>query len=114
MTKYFTLHVFGHKCYIHNNGKDNLDKFNPKSDEGWFLGYSSSSKAFQVFNQRTLKIEESIHVVFDEFSSSDDRINDEDDQEEWTSIPYQSSPKETLKKQQTNSMDNDSSPLDSL
>ena len=31
------LHLFGCKCYIHNNGKDNLDKFDPKSDEGWLL-----------------------------------------------------------------------------
>ena len=93
------LYVFGFKCYIHNKGKDNLDKFDPKSNEDWFLGYSSSNKAFWVFKQRTLRIEESIHVVFDEFSSSDDKMNNEDDQEEWTFVPYQSSPKETLKKQ---------------
>ena len=38
-------HIFRCKCFVHNNGKDNLDKFDPKSDEAWFLGYSSSSKA---------------------------------------------------------------------
>ena len=27
------FHIFGCKCYIHNNGKDNLDKFDPKYDE---------------------------------------------------------------------------------
>ena len=44
------FHVFGCKCFVHNNGKDNLDKFDPKSDEAWFLGYSSTSKAFRVYN----------------------------------------------------------------
>ena len=60
------LHVFGSKCFIHNNGKDNLGKFDPKSDEGLFLGYSNRSKAYRVFNKRTCVVEESVHVVFDE------------------------------------------------
>ncbi|XP_019226340.1 PREDICTED: uncharacterized protein LOC109207804 [Nicotiana attenuata] len=58
------FHPFGCKCFIHNNGKDNLGKFDPKSDEGIFLGYSPSSRAYRVFNKRTLCIEESTHVVF--------------------------------------------------
>ena len=33
------LHIFECKCFVHNNGKDNLGKFDPKSDEGIFLGY---------------------------------------------------------------------------
>ena len=68
------FHVFGFKCYVHNNGEDNLVKFDFKSDYNLFIGYSSSSKAFCVFNKRTLKIEESIHVIFDEFSSSDEKL----------------------------------------
>ena len=47
-----------------NNGKDNLEKFDAKSDEGIFLGYSTNSKAYRVFNKRTLIVEESIHVTF--------------------------------------------------
>ena len=35
------LRVFGCKCYVHNNGKDALGKFDPRSDEAIFLGYSS-------------------------------------------------------------------------
>ena len=58
------LHIFGSKCFIHNNGKDNLGKFDPKSDEGLFLGYSNRSKAYRVFNKRTCIVEESVHVVF--------------------------------------------------
>ena len=48
-----------------NNGKDSLGKFDAKSDEAIFLDYSTSSKAFRVFNKRTLIVEESIHVAFD-------------------------------------------------
>nr|GFC48279.1 ribonuclease H-like domain-containing protein [Tanacetum cinerariifolium] len=37
-------------------------KFDAKEDEGYFVGYSLSSKAFGVFNKRTKKIEENLHV----------------------------------------------------
>lgn len=60
------LHVFGCKCFVLNNGKDNLGKFDAKSDEGIFLGYSLQSKAYRIYNKRTMNIEESIHVTFDE------------------------------------------------
>jgi len=63
------LKIFGCKCYMHNNGKDALGKFDPRSDEAIFLGYSSHSKAYKVFNKRTLCIEESVHVLFDETNS---------------------------------------------
>nr|GEZ40122.1 retrovirus-related Pol polyprotein from transposon TNT 1-94 [Tanacetum cinerariifolium] len=33
-------------------------------DEGYFIGYSMSSKAFRVFNKRTKKVEENMHVEF--------------------------------------------------
>nr|GEV16217.1 hypothetical protein [Tanacetum cinerariifolium] len=39
-------------------------KFDAKGDEGYFVGYSLSSKAFRVFNKRTKKIEENLHVDF--------------------------------------------------
>ena len=60
------LRVFGCRCFVHVNGKENLGKFDPRSDEAIFLGYSLVSKAYRVFNKRTRKIEESVHVVFDE------------------------------------------------
>ena len=50
------------------NTKDNLDKFDANSDERIFLGYSSRSKAYRIYNKRTLTIEESMHVNFDENS----------------------------------------------
>ncbi|KAH9651466.1 Integrase catalytic domain-containing protein [Citrus sinensis] len=61
--------VFGCKCFILNT-KDNLGKFDPKSDVGIFLGYSNSSKAYRVYNKRTLVVEESMHVTFDESNPS--------------------------------------------
>ena len=71
------IHTFGCKCFVHNNGNDNLGKFDPRSDEAIFLGYSSSSKAYKVLNKRTLKLEESVHVVFDEnLASSTSALSD--------------------------------------
>ena len=63
------LRVFGCKYFMHNNGKDALGKFDPRSDEAIFLSYSSHSKAYKVFNMRTLCVEESVHVLFDETNS---------------------------------------------
>ena len=52
------------------NTNDNLGKFHPKSNVSTFLRYSNSSKAYGVYNQRTLVVEESIHVTFDESNPS--------------------------------------------
>ncbi|GKC00662.1 retrovirus-related pol polyprotein from transposon TNT 1-94 [Tanacetum coccineum] len=57
--------VFGRKCFILNT-KDYLTKFDPKSYEGVFLGYSQNSKAYVVLNKHTMKVEESLNVTFDE------------------------------------------------
>ncbi|GJW63296.1 retrovirus-related pol polyprotein from transposon TNT 1-94 [Tanacetum coccineum] len=57
--------VFGSKCFILNT-KDYLTKFDPKSYEGVFLGYSQNSKAYIILNKHTMKIEESLNMTFDE------------------------------------------------
>ncbi|GKC72940.1 retrovirus-related pol polyprotein from transposon TNT 1-94 [Tanacetum coccineum] len=49
------LHVFGCPVYIHNH-KDHLGKFDEKADDGYLLGYSLVSKAFRVFNTRSIRI----------------------------------------------------------
>ena len=59
------FHVFGCPVFIHNH-KDHLGKFDAKSDDGYFLGYSFVSKAFRVFNTRRQQVEETYHVTFDE------------------------------------------------
>ncbi|GJU31232.1 putative ribonuclease H-like domain-containing protein [Tanacetum coccineum] len=45
---------------------DHLGKFNGKADEGFFIGYSTNSKAYRVFNSRTRIVEENLHVKFSE------------------------------------------------
>nr|GEY83355.1 hypothetical protein [Tanacetum cinerariifolium] len=46
------------------NTLDNLGKFEAKGDEGYFIGYSMSSKAFRVFNKRTKRVKENLHIEF--------------------------------------------------
>ncbi|GJT88355.1 putative ribonuclease H-like domain-containing protein [Tanacetum coccineum] len=48
------------------NTIDHLGKFDGKADEGFFVGYSTNSKAFRVFNSRTRIVEENLHVKFSE------------------------------------------------
>nr|GEV34711.1 integrase, catalytic region, zinc finger, CCHC-type, peptidase aspartic, catalytic [Tanacetum cinerariifolium] len=45
---------------------ENLDKMKEKGDECIFVGYSTQSRAYRVYNKRTRVIMESIHVNFDE------------------------------------------------
>jgi hypothetical protein len=60
--KYFR--IFGRKCYILRD-RENLGKFDPKSDEGMFLGYTNN-RAYRVFNKRTEIVMESINVVIND------------------------------------------------
>ncbi|GKD26400.1 retrovirus-related pol polyprotein from transposon TNT 1-94 [Tanacetum coccineum] len=46
------------------NTLDHLGKFEGKADEGFLVGYSINSKAFRVFNTRTKKVEENMHIKF--------------------------------------------------
>nr|GFB42730.1 retrovirus-related Pol polyprotein from transposon TNT 1-94 [Tanacetum cinerariifolium] len=46
------------------NTLDNLGKFKAKGDEGYFIRYSMSSKAFRVFNKRIRRVEENLHLEF--------------------------------------------------
>nr|GEU42677.1 hypothetical protein [Tanacetum cinerariifolium] len=46
------------------NTLDHLGKLDGKDDEGFLVGYFVNSKAFRVFNSRTRKVEENLHVKF--------------------------------------------------
>nr|GEX20431.1 retrovirus-related Pol polyprotein from transposon TNT 1-94 [Tanacetum cinerariifolium] len=48
------------------NTKDHLGKFDGKTDEGFFVGYSLNSKAFRVFNNKTRIVEKNLHIRFSE------------------------------------------------
>ena len=65
--KYFR--IFGSICFILKN-RENVGKFDSRSDEGIFLGYSSTCKAYRVYNKRTKKVMETVNVVIDETSES--------------------------------------------
>jgi len=60
------LKVFRCKCFILNNGKEQLVKFDAKADEGVFLGYAIHSHAYRVYKIRLMIVEDVMHVVFDE------------------------------------------------
>ncbi|GJU60368.1 retrovirus-related pol polyprotein from transposon TNT 1-94 [Tanacetum coccineum] len=62
------FHVFGSLCYP-TNDRDDLGKMKPKADIGVFIGYSKTSTGFQIYNQRTKMIMETIHVKFDELTT---------------------------------------------
>ncbi|GJS92744.1 retrovirus-related pol polyprotein from transposon TNT 1-94 [Tanacetum coccineum] len=59
------FHIFGSLCYIIRDG-GNLDKMKEKGDACIFVGYSTQSRAFRVFNKRTRIIVKTIHVNFNE------------------------------------------------
>ncbi|GJY11431.1 retrovirus-related pol polyprotein from transposon TNT 1-94 [Tanacetum coccineum] len=68
------FHVFGSLCYP-TNDRDDLGKMKPKADIGIFVGYSESSRGFRIYNRRTKKIMETIHVKFDELTTMASECN---------------------------------------
>nr|GEU55441.1 hypothetical protein [Tanacetum cinerariifolium] len=60
------FHIFGSLCYIVRDG-ENLDKMKEKGDACIFVGYSTQSRAYRVFNKRTRVIVKTIHINFDEW-----------------------------------------------
>ena len=67
------FHIFECPCDILKHAKDTYGKFDSKGDESIFLDYSTSSKAYRVYNYRTLRVEESIIVKFNETNNSSRR-----------------------------------------
>jgi len=76
------FHVFGSKWYILTDGEQRR-KMNLKSDEVVFLGYSTNSRAYKVFNSRTYIMMECINVVVDD--SLVENIRDVEDNVETSS-----------------------------
>nr|GFC26408.1 retrovirus-related Pol polyprotein from transposon TNT 1-94 [Tanacetum cinerariifolium] len=62
------FYVFGALCYS-TNDIENLGKLQPKADIGIFIGYAPTKKAFRIYNRRTRRIVETIHVDFDELTA---------------------------------------------
>jgi hypothetical protein len=86
--------MFGCKCYIYKKRK-HLGKFQRRCDIGFLVGYSSKSKAYQVFNHATSLVEETYDVEFDESNGSQgahenlDDIGDELLREAMRNIPVE-------------------------
>ncbi|GKE95157.1 retrovirus-related pol polyprotein from transposon TNT 1-94, partial [Tanacetum coccineum] len=62
-----SLCVFGALCYPTNDSED-LGKLQPTADIGIFVGYAPSRKGYKIYNKRTQRIMETIHVQFDELT----------------------------------------------
>nr|GFC34631.1 retrovirus-related Pol polyprotein from transposon TNT 1-94 [Tanacetum cinerariifolium] len=62
------FHVFGALCYP-TNDSEKVGKLQPKADIGIFIGYAPTKKAFRIYNRRTRRIVETIHVDFDELTA---------------------------------------------
>nr|KYP74052.1 Copia protein [Cajanus cajan] len=100
--------VFGCKCFVLNNGKEQLGKFDAKADEAIFLGYSTNRKSYRVYNKRTLVVEEFVHVVFDETNKQEtkqteiegltDLLDQPPLENEQSEMPKESELNETTKK----------------
>ena len=70
--------VFSCKCYILKKCT-RLDKFEKKYDKGFLLGYSTTSKAYRVWNLESGTLEKVHDVEFDETKGSqEDNENLED------------------------------------
>ena len=55
-------------CYI-KRLDENLGKFDARSDEGIFLGYASTKKAYRCYNLRLHKIVKSANVKMDDLKT---------------------------------------------
>nr|GEW39891.1 hypothetical protein [Tanacetum cinerariifolium] len=63
----FFVGVFGALCYPTNDSED-LGKLQPTADTGIFVGYTPNRKGYRIYNKRTRRIMETIHVQFDELT----------------------------------------------
>nr|GFC52511.1 integrase, catalytic region, zinc finger, CCHC-type, peptidase aspartic, catalytic [Tanacetum cinerariifolium] len=67
--KYILVIVDDYSRFTWTNDSDNLGKLQPKADIKIFIGYAPTKKAFRIYNRRTRRIVETIHVDFDELTA---------------------------------------------
>ncbi|GKF76458.1 retrovirus-related pol polyprotein from transposon TNT 1-94 [Tanacetum coccineum] len=63
------LRVFGALCYPTNDSEDR-GKFQAKANIEIFMRYAPSRKGYRIYNKRTRRLMETIHVTFDEMHQS--------------------------------------------
>ena len=74
--KYF--HVFGSTCYVLFDRQYHR-KWDAKSEQGIFLGYSQNSREYRVFNNRVRMVMKMINVVVNDSEHIYKRIDDDDE-----------------------------------
>ena len=79
--KYF--HEFGSNCFMLND-REHRSKFDAKSDEGIFLGYSLNNRSYRVYNRHTQTIMESFNVIVDDGGSDSSEIRRNDVETEFS------------------------------
>ena len=71
VVKYFR--IFGSDCYILRD-RENVEKFDAKSDKGIFLGYFTLSRAYKVYNLKNKTVMESENVVINDEQCTKDHF----------------------------------------
>ncbi|GKD29722.1 integrase, catalytic region, zinc finger, CCHC-type containing protein [Tanacetum coccineum] len=66
--------IFGALCYPTNDSED-LGKLKAIADIGIFVGYAPNRKGYRIYNKRTRRIMETIHVQFDELTEQIDPMH---------------------------------------
>ena len=87
------------------NTKDNLGKFDVKSYEAIFVGYSNTNRAYRVFDRITLTTKEPTHVKFEKPNSLVKNIIEIDSLgEDLEKISLKDSPNKKMKSQKKMNM----------
>nr|GEW80739.1 retrovirus-related Pol polyprotein from transposon TNT 1-94 [Tanacetum cinerariifolium] len=102
------FYVFGSLCYP-TNDRDDLGKIKPKADIGIFVVYSESSRGFRIYNLRTKKIMETIHVKFNELATMASECNNSEP--DFNCMNFQDSSKDSQSVPSKTDLDNLFGPL---
>nr|GEW92437.1 reverse transcriptase domain-containing protein [Tanacetum cinerariifolium] len=66
---YTWVHFLRSKDEAPENDREDIGKLGAKGDIGFFIGYSTDSCAYRIYNRQTKKIMETMNVSFDELSA---------------------------------------------
>ncbi|GJU43679.1 hypothetical protein Tco_1200945 [Tanacetum coccineum] len=67
---FHSLRVYWCSVLSHIVSDNSWGKFQAEADIGIFVGYAPSRKGYRIYNQRTRRLMETIHVTFDEMHQS--------------------------------------------
>ncbi|KAL0546271.1 hypothetical protein IC582_016177 [Cucumis melo] len=104
--KYF--HIFDNTCFILSN-REHHRKWDSKADRGIFLGYSTNSQAYRVYNRRTRTVMESVNVIIDDHEKIANGSIDEEDGDIWAVYSQKTKTSGSEQSSLTNDKDNSSS-----